>query len=231
MAKFTMFSAALSILLGTCGPMLARFQLVPPMAGMGLFVLSGLVGFVAILSATIAAVRFQAYLPAMVGALGLLPLLAVIATIAQGMRYPAINDISTDLDSPPAFVAVAALPENNDRSMEFPADFAQPIREHYADLGPLLTDRPPERIYRLARDMATQSPFNWMVVRDDPDTLTFEAVAETRVFKWRDDIVVRVGGDGTGGSVVHMRSKSRDGKSDLGANARRIRRFLGALAE
>jgi uncharacterized protein (DUF1499 family) len=32
-----------------------------------------------------------------------------------------------------------------------------------------------------------------------------------------------------GGSVVDVRSKSRDGQGDLGANARRIRAFRTAL--
>ena len=33
-----------------------------------------------------------------------------------------------------------------------------------------------------------------------------------------------------GGSVVQMRSKSRDGKGDFGINAKRIRRFFDRVA-
>ena len=43
-----------------------------------------------------------------------------------------------------------------------------------------------------------------------------------------DDIVVRIRADGAG-SRIDIRSKSRDGDSDLGVNARRIREFIARL--
>ncbi len=60
----------------------------------------------------------------------------------------------------------------------------------------------------------------------------FEAVEVTRIFRFVDDIVVRVRmSPGGNGSVVDVRSKSRDGRGDLGANAARIRAFAAALHE
>ncbi len=227
--KLSIALALCSLLCATGGPLLARAQLIPSMVGMGLFLLSGLVGLVAIGVALVAAVRFQAYLPAMIGVLGLLPLLAVIATTIQSTRYPAINDITTDLESPPVFKRATELPPNADRDMSFPAAFVEPIKVHYDDLATLPLNAAPEIAYRRARDMATQEPFYWEITRDDEATLTFEAIDTTRIFQWKDDIILRVRPDGEAGSYVDMRSKSRDGKSDLGANATRIRRFFEAL--
>ncbi|TMA41924.1 MAG: DUF1499 domain-containing protein, partial [Deltaproteobacteria bacterium] len=58
---------------------------------------------------------------------------------------------------------------------------------------------------------------------------TIEAVATTRVFGFQDDIAIRVRADGSAASRVDVRSKSRDGKGDLGANAARIRAYVMAL--
>jgi uncharacterized protein (DUF1499 family) len=68
----------------------------------------------------------------------------------------------------------------------------------------------------------------WKVTLVDGNHLTFEGVDTTALFHFQDDFAVRVRSDGTG-SRVDMRSKSRDGRGDIGANARRIREFLGKL--
>jgi uncharacterized protein (DUF1499 family) len=55
-----------------------------------------------------------------------------------------------------------------------------------------------------------------------------EAISVSRVFRFIDDVVVRVRPEGSG-SRIDMRSKSRVGKGDLGANAARIEDFMLAL--
>jgi len=45
----------------------------------------------------------------------------------------------------------------------------------------------------------------------------------------QDDIVVRIRAEGASGSRIDIRSKSRVGQSDFGANARRIRAFIERL--
>ena len=58
-----------------------------------------------------------------------------------------------------------------------------------------------------------------------------EATATTFWFGFKDDFVVRARSDGarTGRTVVDVRSVSRIGVGDLGANAQRIRKFLAEL--
>jgi uncharacterized protein (DUF1499 family) len=50
------------------------------------------------------------------------------------------------------------------------------------------------------------------------------------LFHFKDDFVIEVRPSDGGGSRIEMRSKSRDGISDFGANARRIRAFFAMLA-
>ena len=51
----------------------------------------------------------------------------------------------------------------------------------------------------------------------------------TLLYGFKDDIVVRIRAD-AGGSVLDVRSASRVGRSDIGANAARIRKLLQRLA-
>lgn len=69
----------------------------------------------------------------------------------------------------------------------------------------------------------------WEIREANADQGLVEAVATVPIFRFRDDVTVTVSEtDGTVG--VHVRSRSRVGKSDLGENARRIRKFQGRLA-
>jgi uncharacterized protein (DUF1499 family) len=86
-------------------------------------------------------------------------------------------------------------------------------------------------VHQRARAIAASKPFGWTITKEGENYSGFEAIAETRLFKWKDDVVVRIRPDGDGACVVDLRSRSREGKGDLGANARRIRHFLEALQE
>jgi uncharacterized protein (DUF1499 family) len=76
--------------------------------------------------------------------------------------------------------------------------------------------------------LAAAERLGWTVIERDPERLRFEAYEITSFFHFVDDVVVRVRASGSG-SVVDVRSKSRKGKGDLGANAARIRRFFAEL--
>jgi uncharacterized protein (DUF1499 family) len=112
--------------------------------------------------------------------------------------------------------------------MSYPAEFKPIVREGYPKLSPLRVSVPPDEVFEKAVALAKEQP-RWQVTAVDPQARTFEGVVETGIFRFRDDFVVRVRwlGDET---RVDMRSKSRVGKGDLGANARRIEQFLQALA-
>ena len=70
----------------------------------------------------------------------------------------------------------------------------------------------------------------WQIVAADKTQRRIEAVATTRWFHFKDDVVVRLS-ESNGQSRIDVRSVSRVGKSDIGANARRIRAYLKILRE
>jgi uncharacterized protein (DUF1499 family) len=160
-------------------------------------------------------------------------LLTPIRQLLSGRGLPSIHDITTDPDDPPSFSAV--LPQRTDQSrggkVSSPdydgADAAKQQRHAYPDIIPLELEVSPERA--LDEAVAVARELGWDVVAVDRARGVVEAVDTTFWFRFRDDIVVRVREKGSG-SRVDVRSKSRVGRGDLGANARRIRMFLTRLA-
>ena len=69
----------------------------------------------------------------------------------------------------------------------------------------------------------------WQIVDVAPASLRIEGTDTTLFFAFKDDIVIRVR-PAAQGSVVDVRSLSRIGGSDVGANARRVRAYLARLA-
>lgn len=145
----------------------------------------------------------------------------------QALRVPPIHDISTDLDDPPAFVAIVPLRADAPN----PAVYAGPEtaaqqREAYPDLQTRRLALPPAEALAAAEQAARD--LGWTIVAVAPAEGRLEASDTTFWFRFTDDIVVRVRPDGSG-SALDVRSKSRVGRSDVGTNAARIRRFLSRL--
>ena len=78
-------------------------------------------------------------------------------------------------------------------------------------------------------DVAKSMP-GWTIVASDLDAGRIEASQQSRWFRFTDDIVIRVVG-AEAGSRIDMRSTSRQGLSDYGVNAARIRDYMSALRE
>jgi len=150
-------------------------------------------------------------------ALGLVVAACGAIGACPGRGLPAINDITTDPDDPPAFSSRPA----------YPPEFAALQREAYPDLAPLRLAQAPDAAFAAAAGAARG--LGWQIAREDAAAGVLEATDTTRVFRFVDDVVVRVRPDGAG-TRIDLRSKSRDGKGDLGANAARIRAFRERLA-
>jgi uncharacterized protein (DUF1499 family) len=153
----------------------------------------------------------------------------VPAALVRGARsVPPIHDITTDTQDPPAFVAVLPRRAGAPNPPEYAGDsVAAQQRRAYPDVRPLRLAVPPAEAFRRAE--AAARAMGWEVVAADGAAGRVEATATTRWFGFKDDVVVRVRPEGDG-SRVDVRSKSRVGMSDVGANARRIREYMGRLA-
>ncbi len=218
--------SGLAAVLFVLGPLLATAGAVTPMRGFSAFGLGGLLGVIALVLGLISLARGSG------GGLGLLvagAITAVFLLIAlPGRGFPRINDISTDLTVPPQFVHAPTLPGNQGRDMKYPgAEFAEQQKAGYPDLAGLRLSTSPGDTFRKVEAAAKALP-KAEVTHVDASRRALEGVATSRLFRFQDDFVVEVR-PLDGGSIVHMRSKSRDGKGDIGANAARIRALLALL--
>jgi hypothetical protein len=159
-------------------------------------------------------------------AAGLGLLLIVGLAASPGADLPPINDITTDLADPPAFAPSSIVPSYVGRDMSYPADFVPQVRAAYPDLAALETTESPRTVYERAIDLAEE--LGWEITARSDERMVFDAEDETSLFRFVDDVTLRVEPI-AGGARVDMRSKSRDGRGDLGANAARIRDFLSRL--
>lgn len=233
LARVAVGSGCAAAAAAIAGPLLAYLEWVAPMTGFGLFVLALLLAVVALFAGSAALVTGPSGARSK-SLLGLVPavviLIAVSTQVVPTRDYPRINDITTDTERPPEFVAARDLAPNRSRDMAYAGEeFARQQRAAYPDLAPVELSSPPEASFAQVRRTAEQMP-GWQITLADPDAHRIEGIETSRLFRFRDDFVIEVRGAGTG-SVVHMRSKSRDGRGDLGVNAKRIRTFFAKLRE
>ncbi|WP_339832339.1 DUF1499 domain-containing protein [uncultured Parvibaculum sp.] len=160
--------------------------------------------------------------------LGLLVAAPVVQAILAGSQVPGIHDITTDLDNPPSFDAVVALRGEGSNPLDraAPEDLAALQAQAYPDITTIMLAEQPGRVFEAA--VETARDLGWAIVAMNPETGLIEATATTRVMNFRDDVAIRVTERGDG-AAVDIRSVSRVGISDLGANANRIRTFRDAL--
>jgi uncharacterized protein (DUF1499 family) len=140
----------------------------------------------------------------------------------QGHQLPAITDITTDPADPPRFEVVSRL-RPADRNLYPGLAAAELQKQAWPDIEPLdLTVNP-----KAAFDgvMAVFTKRRWRIVdsrapapgRDGH----IEAIARTPIMGFRDDVTVRIRAT-RDGARVDIRSASRFGTTDFGANAQRV---------
>lgn len=205
------------------------FQLV--LIGLVFALFSALSGLIALPMTYFSAKRRGALNRAALGFLLALVVIMPIALIgARTRQYPLINDITTDTQKPPAFVKAIELQPKRGRDLSYDPRFAaiQNAAAAYRDLAPLKMDGTPDDVYKRVEILAGEVP-TWQITRNDPQAHTLEGVATSGLFKFKDDFIIEVRPAAGGGSLVEMRSKSRDGKGDLGTNYHRIMSFMRIL--
>lgn len=149
------------------------------------------------------------------------------ATILPTIGTPAIHDITTDTEDPPLFDAIVAIRGDESNSLERGPELAATQRAAYPDIQPLVVGRPPDEVLDMSRTVA--EGLGWEIVAVDPDDGLMEATDTTYWFGFKDDVAVRLRPAGDDATRVDVRSISRFGGGDMGANAARIRRFLEEL--
>ncbi len=214
--------------------------------GLGVLALGALLAIVGLLLAIIGflaanskAVPISKGVAAIAIVVGLVVVGYLLSWLRTALGVPPIHEISTDLDTPPAFVAVRPLRDKPDLN---PVDYVreQPgrggqttnvpdvQRKAYPDIQPLMLTVPVDQAF--ARVEAAAKSMGLEIVADVPAEGRLEATATTFFFGFKDDVVVRVRAEGSG-ARVDVRSKSRVGLGDAGTNAKRVRALLAKVGQ
>ena len=201
----------------------------PPMIAM-LSVATGVIGLVVALMAGIKDLWLRAAAPLLVTLVvmgGFMGLKSVATSV------PPIHDVATDWSEPLTF-SEAVMASRGADSNPVVADPLAPDKSRVADLNakacpeakPAVLAEVPAAAYDKVK--AALLAVGLTVVTDDAATGRIEAVATSRLYGFKDDVVARIRAK-DGGTQIDLRSVSRVGMSDLGANCKRITAIRAAL--
>jgi hypothetical protein len=162
--------------------------------------------------------------------------LAILTIPAAGawkiVQYPPLVDISTDVADPPSFYHVYAERANADiRIGRFSSDEIALLQEAYPDIVPRYYPLDTVVVFDAADAIVERRRWSVLDRQPPPDaggSGRIEAVAQTLLFGFKQDVVIRIAPEGEG-TLVDMRSVARNGTHDLGADAERIREFFRSL--
>ena len=148
---------------------------------------------------------------------------------------PFIHDITTDFDNPPPIIAAADMERSNppeyvgaDLVRNSDKTVAQAQAEAFPDITTQKVNAGLDETAEIVRVIIADMGMELLDETLTDDGWIIEAAHTSRWFGFIDDFVVRVSPEGSM-SLVDVRSKSRVGGSDLGANAKRVRAFFEKL--
>jgi uncharacterized protein (DUF1499 family) len=227
-ALFSLVAAILSVIIVHSGLLEIRPALVTFGAAMALAILALLLAFAAFVSIWKDGLLGMG---ASLGAIGIAILLLAYPTFiaVKARNLPWIYDITTDPIDPPRYDTLAkARPRDANPIVYAGLTAAELQLESYPDIEPLDADIDTRSAYNAALTVINRR--RWRVVEQRaPDQGRqegrIEAVARTPIMGFRDDVIVRVR-PFEGGARVDIRSSSRYGSFDFGANAARIRALI-----
>jgi len=163
------------------------------------------------------------------GLCGVLAFAIPASMLSKARSLPPIHDITTDTRDPPRFVDIVKLRQKAKARNTIAyggAKLAALQKKGYPDIAPLVAAVPARQAFDAA--LAVAVDLGWQIVASIPGNGRIEATDTTFWFGFTDDVVIRVTA-AAGQSRIDIRSVSRVGRSDVGANAARIRRFLSAM--
>ncbi len=215
-------------------------------AGLGILPWTGLIAVIALIIAIVGIIldrrkQRKTRWPLLgLGTIVSLGFVGYLASYAMTIgSLPAIHDITTDLADTPQFSALTLRADNWDnipgaddgemRGMNPRQRWATLHQDAYPDIRSVRIDQPVAEVIEKAKRLAEDR--GWEVVSVDPASGHLEATATISLFRFKDDVVIRARAAENGqASIIDMRSVSRVGIHDLGANAKRVRQFLSDLS-
>ena len=161
--------------------------------------------------------------------IGLVVVGVPLTYVRTAQSVPPIHDITTDPEDPPQFEALLPLRADAPNPAAYAGEpVAAQQRGAYPDIAPVTVPVPPDEAF--GRALAVAREMGWEIVAAEGAEGRIEATETTFWFGFKDDVVIRIQ-PAEAGSRVDVRSTSRVGVSDPGANAARVRRFLEEFRE
>ncbi len=211
--------------------LLHRFASLTTPAAMNLIAVSiaGLFLAIAIAVASIVRIWFggqtgaaQAFAAILIACLGLA---VPLYYLSRAVMLPRLTDVETTPDEPLDFKMLATMrPADANPITEPDATAIEEQVEAYPDIGPMVIERSAPEVFSLVHEAVER--LGWtVVVNEAPGESgigSIEATDRTLIMGFTDDVLVQVKGDDAH-AVIDVRSVSRYGWHDLGANAARVR--------
>lgn len=161
-------------------------------------------------------------------ALFALPGTLLLLSLLSGGDAPRIHDITTDTADPPTFTMAEQQRGAGANSLVIDQDVIALQQAAYPDLQTLTTSQTIDDAFDRALQVAAD--LGWEIYHEDRNAGVIEAVDTTAIMAFKDDVVIRVRSNAQG-TLVDLRSVSRVGEGDIGANAKRIRAFREAFQQ
>ncbi len=160
----------------------------------------------------------------------------VLASYVAGayfvVRYPVLNDVSTDLVEPPQFVLAPGRRNGAMNAIEPIMHEAAALQaQHYPDVSGRRYDASMSRVMNAAAAVIAArgwTPYARLPLEAETGEVSIELEAPTFLVRFPADAVLRLTDEGAS-TFVDMRMNTRYAKHDLGDNARRIRAFMADL--
>jgi len=160
--------------------------------------------------------------------LAMVPLIGAVLFLLKTWQIPPIHDVSTDTVNPPRFVLAKETRHPSHNALVYGPKNAELQRQAYPSVETLFLSRKSSEVILVAEE--TVLKLGWKIYGVGRHTNIIEAYTETALLKFVDDIIIRVEPVSANESRLDIRSASRVGVSDLGANAARIQLFFEAFS-
>ena len=156
-------------------------------------------------------------------------LLFLGSQVVTARSYPMIHNISTDMIDPPLFTEIVALRGNNSNPHVYNAqEIGEIQKKAYPNIATLTVNDSRDDAFN--KSLLIAQRLGWDIVSKDQQAGIIEASQTTKLWAFTDDVVIRISTNNRQ-TDIDLHSVSRVGRTDLGANAKRIENFYAAYSE
>jgi uncharacterized protein (DUF1499 family) len=164
-------------------------------------------------------------------AIALIGLALPLYYLSNFFLLPRLNDIETTPRQPIQFKQLAAMrPADANRIQQPDLAAAEEQEKAYPDIRPMELERSATETFDIVYEAVKR--LGWKVVLNEPpaedEPGRIEATTRTMIMGYTDDVLVRITGDDSR-AFIDVRSVSRYGMHDLGANAKHIRTLFAEV--